>query len=746
MTEKIRNLSIACIFIALPHGALAQSQASSGAKQLTRPAMVSDSIGMVQVGTPATFSPDGKEFVVVTRRGNLAKNTNDFSLLLFHSARVVRLARREVLLTLSSGSNNPAISNVRWLGDSKTIVFLGENPGQKKQIFSLNIKTRKLLQLTRHPTDILAFDATVDLRTIVYLARQPVMSIFDQTSRTAGVVVSEQNLADLLVGHNSENLWRSPAELFLIDGKRTQRIVFNNPEIPVVQAGVSLSPDGRFAIILTNTHLYPPPASWKEYRLPVVGTNQTDFIAGLLIDVQTRSIRVLNNAPADALGGFAWSADGKSVVVSDSYLTLDTGDISERESRKTTRWVVEVDAKRNQPTKIVQVKEGNDYELLNWDLTTNTVFLRLRTDTVVAHSSANQATNELLAYRKSQDQWERVDPAVASSKSRRRFDVREEQDLNTPPHLVVVDHKTGGKSLFLDLNPQFRSLRFGHVEEITWRGTDGTQARAGLYLPPDFVVGQKYPLVIQTHGWSSDQFSIDGLSTAGYAAQVLAGKEFVVAQVGLAEDLDSTFEGPRNMAMFEGLIDALDSRRLVDRNRVGLLGWSRTGYHVRYTLAFCNYPVTAAVVVDGMDGGYWQYLAEGAFAGNTFEAQNGAAPFGRGLHAWLDHAPSFNLDRVHTPVRLLGFGPYWFDYSWEWFVGLKRLGKPVEMIWIPDALHAPVKPAERMTAQQGDVDWFCFWLKGEEDPDPAKAEQYARWRELRKLQQENEKRAAQEPN
>jgi hypothetical protein len=30
------------------------------------------------------------------------------------------------------------------------------------------------------------------------------------------------------------------------------------------------------------------------------------------------------------------------------------------------------------------------------------------------------------------------------------------------------------------------------------------------------------------------------------------------------------------------------------------------------------------------------------------------------------------------------------------------------------------------------VDWFCFWLKGEEDPDPAKASQYARWRELRK--------------
>jgi len=35
------------------------------------------------------------------------------------------------------------------------------------------------------------------------------------------------------------------------------------------------------------------------------------------------------------------------------------------------------------------------------------------------------------------------------------------------------------------------------------------------------------------------------------------------------------------------------------------------------------------------------------------------------------------------------------------------------------------------------VDWFCFWLKGSEDPDPAKMAQYHRCRELRRLQQQN---------
>jgi hypothetical protein len=49
-----------------------------------------------------------------------------------------------------------------------------------------------------------------------------------------------------------------------------------------------------------------------------------------------------------------------------------------------------------------------------------------------------------------------------------------------------------------------------------------------------------------------------------------------------------------------------------------------------------------------------------------------------------------------------------------------------------------------MISQDGNVDWFDFWLNSHEDPDPAKAEQYKRWRELRKLRNGNEKREAEE--
>ena len=83
--------------------------------------------------------------------------------------------------------------------------------------------------------------------------------------------------------------------------------------------------------------------------------------------------------------------------------------------------------------------------------------------------------------------------------------------------------------------------------------------------------------------------------------------------------------------------------------------------------------------------------------------------------------------------------------EWEWFAALKRLGRPVELVMMQDAPHLLVKPWHRMVSQQGNADWFAFWLKGEEDSDPAKAQQYARWRELRKMQRDNDEKAYAKP-
>src|SRR5207302_9581028 len=65
----------------------------------------------------------------------------------------------------------------------------------------------------------------------------------------------------------------------------------------------------------------------------------------------------------------------------------------------------------------------------------------------------------------------------------------------------------------------------------------------------------------------------------------------------------------------------------------------------------------------------------------------------------------------------------------------------VDLIMLNTDEHVLTNPAVRMASQGGSVDWFRFWLQNYEDPDPAKKEQYIRWRELRKMQQENDAKA-----
>jgi hypothetical protein len=144
-------------------------------------------------------------------------------------------------------------------------------------------------------------------------------------------------------------------------------------------------------------------------------------------------------------------------------------------------------------------------------------------------------------------------------------------------------------------------------------------------------------------------------------------------------------------------------------------------------------------VADNIDGSYVQYVLDPNDRRVFDEKENGTRPFGAGVQTWAYMAPGFNVERLHSPLRMeLDMGPIDLILGpWEMFSNLRYLRKPVELFVIPDiphGVHLLQNPAQRLASQGGTVDWFCFWLKGEEDPDPNKASQYERWRELRKLQ------------
>jgi hypothetical protein len=154
---------------------------------------------------------------------------------------------------------------------------------------------------------------------------------------------------------------------------------------------------------------------------------------------------------------------------------------------------------------------------------------------------------------------------------------------------------------------------------------------------------------------------------------------------------------------------------------------------VKYALIHAKHHFAAASVTDGIDVGFTQYvLFSGASAevATEFAAINAGVPWGMSLQNWVEKSPTFGIDRVKTPVHITALdSERSLLGEWEWFSALRILGKPVELEVIGGKYGAHVleRPWDRLASQEGTVDWFCYWLNGEEDPDPAKSAQYARW-------------------
>lgn len=723
---------------------------STGAK---RAVTVADSIQMVRVAGPtdvrdyysgavsadfAIFSPDGQWFVVVVRKGNIERNQNEYSMLLFPAVRALEAPAPVTLVTLATTSGRVGISNVSWLDDSDTLFFLGEAPGQTTQVYSVRRTSKKVEQLTDEKTNIVSYSVSARGESLVFGTEYPVKNLFDETALRSGFHVSGESLYALILGRTQVCC----EELFMLDvGRSRVKPLHVHDKLLEDPLKVFLSPNGRYVVVRTYVPKVSFPAVWSRYTNDALKQllaqedfpeRQTSFVERYeLIDTLNDVSQSLLDSPVSAMGQseVSWSADSKSVILTGVYLPLDVADPGALEARESGMFTVEVG-----------VPGREIYDIANRDLK---LIGRLPSNGIVMFRGnriphAGLSSDDVQYYRKQGERWERVAPELVTN---RLPHIAVEQDLNTPPKLVAIDPRSGQRKLLWDPNPQFEELKFGKVEDVGWIGAGGKEVRGGLYLPPDYSPGRKYPLVIQTHGYDPQAFWIDGPFASAFAARALAGKGIVVLQIPDSHDSEVTpEEAPLMVNTFERAIDYLNGRGLIDPDRVGIIGFSRTCLYVAYMLTHSKYKIAAATLADGVDGGYFGYIAFNASVADESDRLWGTAPFGQGLTTWLERSPGFRLDQVEAAVRIESYG----DGSdgggilsqWEWFAGLSRLHKPVDLIYLPQGTHVLDRPSDRVASQQGNVDWFCFWLKGEEDSDAAKVKRFARWHELRKLHEQ----------
>lgn len=716
-----------------------------------RPVTVADTISMTTLGDRyhrlghdlVTFSPDGSKFAFVIQKGNLKSDTVEFSLLVFKTAEALTAPTPAVVVTLASSSNNEAISHLTWLADNDTLVFLGEQPGEPRQLYRVSSTTKKMEKLTNSPTPIFAYAVSDGGSGFVYIAEVSSEPDITKQMQRRGFFVTTQPWDTLYAPR--PRIFDTRKELFYktpqMDAPLRIGGVFE-PHRVVEVDGLMLSPNGQYALI--PAYVVNPPPIWAKYKLGVQAMSFITTCASgdaflcpqqfLLADFEKASLEPFLNAPiVRGIGSTAaaWTRQN-TVLMVNALLPLDAVDGDERKRRASQLYALEVKVPAREITKIIEQQVLFPSSRIRSDLPGGRF---------IAQPYSAEA-GPAMEFRNDSQGW-RVSTTTSSNiASEGQLLVTLEQGINSPPRLLAQDAKSLNKTILFDLNPQFAQLKFGRVEIVRWKTRDGRNAEGDLYYPPNYVSGQRYPLVIQTHGNSREEFWIEGPFTTAFAAQPLANRGFLVLQMGLGDRYDkdsladvtkvlgTPTEGAYSHSFLEAAIDELDHQGLIDRDRVALSGFSRTVYHTLYTLTHSKRRISAAVIADGVDFGYASCLFYSGINSLCETMNGGGPPFGASLAGWVSAAPTFNLDMIQAPLLLQAIGAPLVE--WEIFAGLRWLNKPVEMLnFYPEGFHELIRPQQRLLSQGSVVDWYCFWLKGEEDPDPSKAEQYLRWRRMR---------------
>lgn len=305
-------------------------------------------------------------------------------------------------------------------------------------------------------------------------------------------------------------------------------------------------------------------------------------------------------------------------------------------------------------------------------------------------------------------------------------------DATHYPEVYVSTLKTFAPKKLTGYAGQLKDLTLATREVVSWKNSEGTPIEGALMKPANFDPTKRHPLLVVIHGGPGDTTSqaVLGLNPdiRYYPKEIWAAKGALIlepnyrgsAGYGLrfhrlavrtlgAGDYDDVISG----------VDYLVARGWVDKERVGVMGWSFGGFISAWIATNSDRFKAVSVGAGATD---WILLDATTDMQETTRQYLGAAPWSD-FEIYRSSSPITYAKQAKTPTMIQHgeFDPLVpIGGAYELYQALLDQGVPTRFYLYKGFGHSVTKPKANRAVLEHNLNWFNHYLWGEPDQETPK--------------------------
>ncbi|MCE2612175.1 prolyl oligopeptidase family serine peptidase [Flavobacteriaceae bacterium D16] len=299
------------------------------------------------------------------------------------------------------------------------------------------------------------------------------------------------------------------------------------------------------------------------------------------------------------------------------------------------------------------------------------------------------------------------------------------QSFTEFPDLRTANQNLKNQKKVSNANPQQGEYNWGTNERVTWTSLDGIELEGMLVKPENFDPNKKYPMIVNFYEKSADRLHghrapSPGRSTINYS--FYASRGYLIFNPDIHYRIGYPGESAYN-CVIPGVTKLIE-QGFVDKDNIGVQGHSWGGYQIAYLVTKTDIfkAAESGAPVPNMISAYggirwWTGLSR-QFQYEHTQSRIGGTPWEYPTR-YVENSPIFNMDKINTPLLIMhndadGHVP-WYQ-GIEFFVSLRRLGKPSWFLNYNGEPHWPLKRQNRVDFNIRMAQFFDYYLKGAPKP------------------------------